>query len=73
MAPSPRGAPSQLLKKKKKKNVKRHSRARARSRLMLAAECRWSELMDNYAREKTSTEPKKKKKDENEAHNVTFR
>ncbi len=37
--PSPRGAPSQLLKKKQKKPM-RHSRARDRSRLMFVAECR---------------------------------
>ncbi len=40
----------------------RHSHARARSHLMFAAECKWSELMDNYAREKTSAIRRQEKK-----------
>ncbi len=42
-APTRRGHhPSCLKKKKKKKKLTCHSRARDRSRLMFAAECRWS-------------------------------
>ncbi len=38
----PGGAPSQLLKKKKNVTHHFHIRARNRSRLIFAAECRWS-------------------------------
>ncbi len=41
-APTPGGAPSQLLQKKQKTKKKRHSRIRDRSHLIFAAECKWS-------------------------------